>query len=161
MSEPLSPDVRKQLIDRIAALPQLLEARVCDLTPEQLTTHYMPGEWTVAQNVHHLADSHMNAYVRVKLILTEDAPTFKPYDQNAWAETPDADHAQIGESLELLRGLHKRWVRLFESLNEAQWQRYGVHPEYKRAYTVEDILQTYAGHGEGHIDQINRTLAAA
>lgn len=148
------------MIARIAALPQLLEARVCNLSPEQLTTRYMSGEWSVAQNVHHLADSHMNAYVRVKLILTEEGPTFKPYDQDAWAETVDANNAEIGESLQLLRGLHKRWVRLLENLSEEQWLRQGMHPENKRIYTVDDILRTYSGHGEAHIDQINRTLAA-
>ena len=156
-----TPEERAAMIVRIATLPDELEALVCTLTPDQLTTHYLAHEWTVAQNVHHLADSHMNAYVRLKLMLTEENPTFKPYDQDAWAETPDADHAGLGESLQLLRGLHARWVRLFASLDEAQWQRTGWHPENRRTYTPEDILRTYSGHGAGHLDQIRRTLATA
>ena len=156
-----SPEERAVMIARIAALPDQLEALVCALTPEQLTTHYLAHEWTVAQNVHHLADSHMNAFVRVKLILTEENPAFKPYDQDAWAGTADADQADLGVSLQLLRGLHARWVRLFESLDEAQWQRTGWHPENRRTYSPEDILKTYSGHGEGHLDQIRRTLDAA
>jgi hypothetical protein len=156
-----TPEERAAKIARIAALPEQLKALVCTLTPEQLTTRYLPGEWTVAQNVHHLADSHMNAYVRLKLMLTEENPTFKPYDQDAWADTPDADHAQVGESLQLLRGLHARWVRLLESLDDAQWQRTGWHPESRQTYTPETILRIYSGHGEGHLDQIRRTLAGA
>jgi hypothetical protein len=156
----MTPDERRARIDRIAALPQQLEELVCPLPARALTARPLPGEWSVAQNVHHLADSHMNSYVRTKLVLTEENPTFKPYDQEAWAETPDADHATIGESLDLLRGLHARWVRLFESLAEGDWARFGTHPEYNRIYTVEDILQIYADHGEAHLDQIRRTLAA-
>jgi hypothetical protein len=133
---------------------------VCDLTPEQLTTRYLASEWTVAQNVHHLADSHMNSYIRLKLMLTEDHPTLKPYDQDAWALSADANNPAIETSLQLLRGLHARWVTLFESLGEDDWLRAGRHPETGEV-TAEDQLRIYAAHGEGHIDQIKRTLAAA
>lgn len=156
----MTPEERVDLIRKIAALPQQLEELVCPLPPGVLTARPIPGEWSVAQNVHHLADSHMNSFVRLKLILTEDNPTFKPYDQELWAELPDAGHADIGESLQLLRGLHARWVRLLESLTEAEWARFGTHPEYQRIYTCEEILRIYAGHGEAHLDQIRRTLAA-
>jgi hypothetical protein len=156
----LTPSERSALVQKIANLPAQLEQAVCELTPNQLTARPLAGEWSVAQNVHHLADSHMNSFVRMKLVLTEDNPTFKPYDQDAWAESADADHASVGESLRLLAGLHQRWVRLFESLAERQWQRAGIHPEYGRLYTVEDILSIYADHGEAHLDQIARTLAA-
>ncbi len=156
----LTPSERSELIQKIAKLPAQLEQLVCELTPAQLSARPLVGEWSVAQNVHHLADSHMNSFVRMKLAITEENPTFKPYDQDAWAETPDANHADISESLRLLRGLHRRWVRLFESVAGEQWLRAGVHPEYGRRYTIEDILCIYAEHGEAHLDQIARTLAA-
>lgn len=156
----LTPSERTELIAKIAQLPAHLEALVCTLTPAQLTTPFLAGEWTVAQNVHHLADSHMNSVIRMKLVLTEESPTFKPYDQDAWAATADANNPDIGDSLQLLRGLHKRWVRLFESLPEQAWQRSGIHPEYNRRYTIDDILRIYGAHGEGHLDQIQRTLDA-
>src|SRR5688572_14821349 len=95
---------RQPLIDKIGRLPDQLEALVCDLSVEQLTTHYLPHEWTVAQNVHHLADSHMNSFIRLKLILTEEKPTVRPYDQDAWALKPDADNPELETSLLLLRG---------------------------------------------------------
>ena len=157
----MTPEERTALIAKIAALPALLEELVCTLTPAQLTARPLAGEWSVAQNVHHLADSHMNSFVRVKLMLTEDHPTFKPYDQDAWADLPDGAGSDLDGSLELLRGLHTRWVRLYASLPEAAWTRAGMNPESQRVYTMEDILRIYAGHGEGHLDQIRRTLAAA
>ncbi len=157
----MTNDERAALVAKIAALPQQLEEAVRSLTPQQLTSRPLAGEWSVAQNVHHLADSHMNSFIRVKLMLTEENPMFKPYDQEAWAELPDATSSDIGESLDLLRGLHKRWVRLYAHLPEAAWSRTGTNPESGRTYTMEDILRTYAGHGEAHLDQIGRTLAAA
>lgn len=156
----MTPEERSELIAKIAALPQQVADFVAPLSEANLTTQTIPGEWTVAQNVHHLADSHMNAFVRVKLMLTEEHPQFKPYDQDAWAATPDSDHATVEESINLLRGLHSRWVRLLTSLSEAQWQRTGFHPESQKVYTPEAILRTYAGHGLGHLDQMQRTLDA-
>ena len=150
---------RHKLIEKIRAFPSQLRARVSELTEEQLTTHFLAGEWTVAQNVHHLADSHMNSFVRTRLILTEERPPLKPYDQDRWAELADSGTTAIEESLSILEGLHRRWVRLFESLGEADWRRAALHPEIGEV-TIERILQIYAAHGEGHIDQINRTLAA-
>ena len=155
----LTQEKRQNLMQKIANLPASLEMIVRNLTEGQLTTPYLEGEWTVAQNVHHLADSHLNSFIRLKLILTEDRPTLKPYDQEAWAEKVDGDNAAIESSLAILSGLHSRWVTLFESLPEEEWSRTGLHPEIGEI-TVEDLLQTYAAHGEGHIDQINRTLAA-
>jgi hypothetical protein len=101
----------------------------------------------------------MNAYIRTKLILTEDKPTLKPYDQEMWAELIDTATIPIEESLLILRGLHRRWVRLFESLEDDDWRRTGAHPEFDH-YNLEQILITYSDHGDNHIEQINRTLAA-
>ena len=155
----LTNEQRRELIEKIRIFPAQLRAQVERLTDEQLTTHFLEGEWTVAQNVHHLADSHMNSFVRTRLILTEDRPALKPYDQNLWAELADSGTTALEESLSILEGLHRRWVRLFESLGEEQWRRAGLHPEIGEV-TLDSILQIYAAHGEGHIDQINRTLAA-
>ena len=156
----MSTQAQRQVwIAKIARLPAQIEALVRDLSDEQLSAHYLKAEWSVAQNVHHLADSHMNSFIRLKLILTEEKPTLKPYNQDAWAERADADNIAIQSSLGLLQGLHRRWVTLFESLAEAEWSRCGFHPENGEV-SVEDLLRIYADHGEGHIDQITRTLAA-
>lgn len=155
----LTATERQNRIERLRALPERLEALVAGLRDTDLYTPYLAGEWTVAQNVHHLADSHMNAFIRLKLLLTEDRPTLKPYHQDMWAATPDAMNLPVESSLALLRGLHARWAVLFESLSDDQWQRSGFHPE-NGDITAEDLLRTYAGHGEAHLDQITRTLAA-
>lgn len=150
---------RTMLIDKIRRLPAQVSDLVDGLTPEQLTTPYLASEWTVAQNVHHLVDSHVNSYVRCKLILTEDNPTLKPYDQDQWAALPDAQAADVGVSLRLLAALHSRWTVFWESLPETAWTRTGFHPE-NGPMTLDNILQVYAAHGEAHLDQMTRTLAA-
>jgi hypothetical protein len=155
----LTNEQRRELIDKIRVFPAQLRARLSGLTDEQLTTHFLDGEWTVAQNVHHLADSHMNSFIRLRLILTEDRPTLKPYDQVLWAELADSGTTALEESLSILEGLHRRWVRVFESLRGADWRRSGLQPEIGDV-TIDDLLTIYAEHGEGHIEQINRTLAA-
>ena len=109
--------------------------------------------------MHHLADSHMNAFIRVKLGLTEDHPTIRPYNQEDWARTAEARDIPIESSLALLKGLHQRWCVLWESLSDADWSRTVMHPEVGEI-TVEDFLRTYSDHGAAHIDQIERTLAA-
>jgi hypothetical protein len=155
----LTMEQRKSCIDQIRRLPEQVAALVRDLTPVQRTTAYLPGEWTVAQNVHHLADSHMNSYVRCKLIATEDDPPLKPYDQDRWAQFPDAADAHIELSMALLASLHARWVTFWEQLPDHVWERTGQHPE-SGAVTLERQLQLYAAHGQAHLDQIRRTLAA-
>lgn len=150
---------RAALIAAIAALPDQLEALVAPLSPEALTTPFLKGEWSVAQNIHHLADSHANSFIRCKLILTEEHPTLKPYDQDAWAALPDASYAEVADSLILLRGLHNRWTRFWQTLPADAWSRSGLHPE-NGIVTLERLLQVYAAHGRAHLDQIERTLAA-
>lgn len=156
---PLLSAERLDLTRQIAELPAQLEELVDGLTAHQLLARPLAGEWSVAQNVHHLADSHMNSFIRLKLILTEENPPLKPYDQDAWAERADSNHPDIALSLQLLRGLHARWVQLFDSLGDAEWARTGVHPE-AGIVTPADLLRSYARHGAGHLDQIARTLAA-
>lgn len=146
-------------IEKIRRFPQQLESLVSNLSDDDLNTPYLAGEWTVSQNVHHLADSHMNAFIRFKLIYTEDKPNLKAYDQDIWAQLPDGHHQPLEYSLSILRGLHARWCVLLDQISDADWSRSGHHPE-NGEITLDDILSTYAGHGEGHIDQIQRTLAA-
>lgn len=155
----LTLEERRERINRIRRFPAELEVAVKDLSEEELMTEFIRGEWTVAQNVHHLADSHMNAFIRTKLLLTEDNPTIRAYDQDKFAERIDSFDVPVQYSILLLRGLHHRWVALFESLSEAEWARPGVHPE-SGAISVESLLITYSDHGIGHLDQIKRALDA-
>ena len=150
---------RAVFIAHIRQLPAQVAALVSALTPEQLITPYLKGEWTVAQNVHHLADSHMNAYIRCKLAVTEPNPTIKPYDQDAWAAMPDASNANLAHALALQTALHARWAEFFETLPADGWQRTYLHP-VDGTRTIEDVLQLYAKHGHGHLEQMQRTLAA-
>jgi hypothetical protein len=150
---------RQAKIDIMRQFPAELEALVNHLSEQELHTAYLDGEWTVAQNVHHVADSHMNAFIRVKLGLTEDHPTIKVYDQDAWAQTADARDLPIESSLLLIKGLHERWCVLWTSLEDANWSRPVMHPE-EGEITVEHFLRLYADHGAAHIDQVSRTLAA-
>jgi hypothetical protein len=155
----LDTATRAQAIARIRRLPHQVTELTAGLTPDQLTTHFLEREWSVAQNVHHLADSHLNSYLRLKLILTEDNPTVRPYDQDLWALTPEANLADLSASLTLLRGLHQRWADLFATLDDVQWHRKGFHPE-NGVITPENLVMSYANHGEAHLDQMQRTLAA-
>lgn len=145
--------------DRIAIIRDFvprLRAQVADFSAEELTTPYNAPEWTIAQNVHHLVDSHANSYIRFKLILTEDYPEFRPYDQDAWAQLPDAMDADISVSLQILEGLHARWTRVLNSITD--WEKKGFHPESKLDYTLDDLLTSYADHCNGHIQQIQEVI---
>jgi hypothetical protein len=155
----LTNDERQALIDAIEQLPVQVADAVRGLSHEQLTTTYLPGEWTIAQNVHHLADSHMNSYIRCKLVATEHNPPLKPYDEQAWAQFPDATTADISASLALLANLHVRWVMFWRSLPEDAWLRTGVHAA-DGPLTLEQQLQNYAAHGRAHLEQIGRVRAA-
>ena len=150
---------RQARIETIRQFPARLKALVSDLSAEDLHTPYLDGEWSVAQNVHHVADSHMNAFIRVKLGLTERQPTIKVYEQDDWAVTADVAQVPISASLTILKGLHERWCALWESLSEDDLARLVDHPE-AGIITIEHFLGSYSDHCDGHIDQIQRTLAA-
>jgi len=143
---------RGALIAAIAETPERLKAAIARLNEAQLDTPYRPGGWAVRQVVHHLPDSHMNAFVRFKLALTEDSPTIKVYDEARWAELADAK-APVEPSLLLLENLHKRWISLLNSLTVTDWQRKFHHPE-RGTVTLENNLQLYAWHGRHHIAHI-------
>lgn len=154
----LTPDVRTTYIQTITDFPDMLENLIDGLTLEQLNTAYLPNEWTVAQNIHHLADSHMNSFIRFKLIWTENQPPLKGYNQDVWARTADYD-VPIAESLLILRGLHARWAALLRSFGDADWSRTGNHSE-NGVVSLDDLLLNYHNHCHGHLVQITRTLAA-
>ena len=150
---------RQERISRLRSLPANLERLVISLSDTELKICYMATEWSVQQIVHHLVDSHMNSVIRLKLILSEERPPLKGYDQDAWADQADVALTPISASLAILHGLHERWGNLFDSLTDEQYQRVGVHSEIGDV-SVDDLLDSYADHGEIHIDQIKRVLAA-
>ena len=150
----------EQCIARLRELPARARALVADLDEEQLGTHFLEGEWSVAQNVHHLADTHMDAFLLIKLVLTTDKPTVHAYfDQDLFAETAEADGLPLESSLLLLDGLQERWAVLMESLDETQLARSFVSPSGEEI-PVSGILRSYSRHGLDHLDQITKTLAA-
>jgi DinB family protein len=145
---------REEWIGEIASAPGYLRAAVTGLTPSQLDTPYRDKGWTVRQVVHHLPDSHLNAYTRIKLALTEDEPTIKPYDEARWAELPDARTAPVEPSLTLLECLHRRWVLLLRELGPRDFGRRFHHPEQSRSIGLEEVLAMYAWHGRHHVAHI-------
>lgn len=145
---------REQWIADIASAPAHLRAAVAGLSPQQLDTPYRERGWTVRQVVHHLPDSHLNAYTRIKLTLTEDEPTIKPYEEARWAELPDGRAAPIELSLSLLDSLHQRWVLLLRQLGPADFGRRFRHPEHGRLLDLNETIALYAWHGQHHVAQI-------
>jgi len=147
---------RAECVARIAAAPAGLRAAVVGLDDGQLDTPYRPGGWTVRQVVHHVPDSHLNAYTRTRLALTEDSPTIKPYEEARWAELPDARSLPVEISLRLLEALHARWVPLLERLGPADGARQFRHPEQGRLITIDEVVAMYAWHGEHHAAHVTR-----
>lgn len=137
----------------IAEFPQEIASEVLSLTDEQLDTPYRDGGWTVRQVVHHCADSHMNAFIRFKLALTETNPTIKPYYEALWAELPDSK-IQLEPSLNLLKGLHERWSKLLESLDDEDLKRTYNHPELGRPIPLDEVIGMYAWHCNHHLAHI-------
>lgn len=150
---PLSEAQRNEFISAIEQAPARLRAAVKGLSSQQIETPYRPEGWTVRQVVHHVPDSHMNAYVRFKLALTEDGPTIKPYMEDRWAKLEDTQNTPLEVSLALLDSLHDRWVRLLRSLKPEDWQRTFRHPELG-LMPLEKNLALYAWHGRHHVAHI-------
>ena len=149
----LTAGERARSIDQIAAAPGNLRGAVEGLSPEQLDTPYRPGGWTVRQVVHHVPDSHVNAYVRFKLALTETEPTIKTYEESEWAKLADTKDTPVGVSLELLDALHVRWTALLRSLSDADFARTLRHPEWG-TIGLDYLLAQYAWHGRHHVAHI-------
>lgn len=145
----VTPGKRTAWIRQIAELPGALAAAADGMTEAQIGTPYRPGGWTVREVIHHVADSHLNAYTRFKLALTEDNPTIKPYDEGAWAALADTPHTPIAVSLRLLDALHTRWVAVLEAMKAEDFARPLVHP-VNGPMTLDRLLQLYAWHGRHH-----------
>jgi uncharacterized damage-inducible protein DinB len=152
---PLDESQRATLIDTIAATPTALRKAVVGLDATQLDTPYRDGGWTVRQVVHHVPDSHLNAYIRFRLALTEDNPTIKPYNEAAWATLSDARTAPVEISLTMLAALHDRWVRLLRTMTDKEFWRPLMHPE-NGPMTLDGMLALYAWHGPHHTAHITK-----
>jgi hypothetical protein len=145
---------RRERIDAIDRAPAALKRAIENLNDAQLSTPYRPGGWTVRQVVHHVPDSHLNAYIRIKLALTEDRPTIKPYDEARWADLPDSQTVPVGVSIELLTALHRRWVALLRGMRTEDFALTFVHPEYDHPLTIDEAVALYAWHGQHHVAHI-------
>ena len=151
----ISAEDRARYIDEIAAAPAALRSAVKGMSEAKLNTPYRPGGWTIRQVVHHVPDSHLNAYIRMKLALTEDAPRITAYMEDRWAELPDSRDVPIETSLVLLESVQERWVALMRAMTDAQWQRVYVHPEQGR-FPLDRQAALYAWHGRHHVAHITR-----
>ncbi|MBS1731947.1 MAG: putative metal-dependent hydrolase [Bacteroidetes bacterium] len=156
IEQPFSEEILQEWLLDIETLPRQIEYAVVNLDEAQLDTPYREGGWTVKQLVHHVADSHMNAYIRFKLGLTEDNPMVKAYDENEWAKMADTEIVPINVSITLLYALHRRWSTVLSSIQGDQWNRKVYHSEHKREMTLWFLLGMYAWHSRHHTAHITR-----
>ena len=154
VEQPFSEKLLEDWLADIQSLPLHIENAVTNLDDFQLSAPYREGGWTLKQVVHHVADSHMNAYIRFKLALTENNPTIKPYNQDAWSKMPDTQNLPVNLSVTLLHALHRRWHEILIHITGEQWQRTVVHPEHNRQMTLWYLLGMYAWHGRHHVAHI-------
>ncbi len=154
IQENISEETINQCIRDIETLPKLMRMAVDQLNETQLDMSYRPNGWTIRQVVHHVADSHINSYIRFKWALTEDAPTIKAYDEKKWAEQEEAKTAPVKVSLKILESIHERWVMILKNLNKEDLKRTFIQPESGFAYTLEMAITLYAWHGKHHVAHI-------
>lgn len=159
LTKPLDRTGREEHLVILEQLPRTLRALTEPLSDAQLETPYRPGGWTIRQVVHHVPDSHMNAYIRMKLAATENYPTVRPYEEKDWAELPEAKSGPIAMSLDLLDALHRRWTSFLRALSEAQFQRAFQHAEWGRV-TIDEAVLLYSWHSRHHTAHIANALAA-
>jgi hypothetical protein len=152
--QPYSEPLKEEWLRDIKFLPNILESLVQDLDEEKLQRPYREGGWTIHQVVHHVADSHMNAYIRFKLGYTEENPSIKPYEESLWAVTEDVKQLPINISLTLLFSLHRRWHVFLESFSATDWNKTVFHPEHKKTFTLWELLGMYSWHGRHHVAHI-------
>jgi uncharacterized damage-inducible protein DinB len=150
----ITPELRKEFVQTISQLPESLKKAISGLSDEQLETAYRPEGWTVRQTVHHVADSHLNSYIRFKLALTEDVPTIRPYAEDRWAELADSK-MPVEVSLKIIEGVHARWTALLESMSDADFQKELNHPDSGK-WTLEKMLGLYEWHGRHHTTHITK-----
>lgn len=144
-------------ISEISTFPSRLKNEVNHLTNEQLNTQYRPEGWTIRQVVHHCADSHMNSLIRLKLTLTEEKPTVKPYYEERWAELADSKNMPIEPSLKVIEGIHERWTVLLNNLSESDYSKIFIHPEHGKAFRIDENMGIYAWHCNHHLAHITET----
>lgn len=150
----ITKEILENWISDISTFPKRLSNEVNHLTDEQLDTRYRPGGWTIRQVVHHCADSHMNSLMRLKLALTEDQPTIKPYFEERWAELIDTKRMPIEPSLKVIEGMHERWMVLLNNLSDEQYKRIFIHPDQGKTFTVDEHTGYYAWHCNHHLAHI-------
>lgn len=150
--------ILEQWKNDIAKFPKLVEDAIVDLTAEQYAWKYRPEGWTVRQVIHHCADSHMNAFIRVKLLLTEEQPTIKPYAEERWAELPDALQSPVEESILIIKGVHARWSLLLNAIPMESYSRTYLHPQYNRVYRLDVATGLYAWHCRHHLAHIQQAI---
>ncbi len=155
VEQPFSEKQLQEWLNDIRFLPENLEHAVLNLDEAQLETPYRDAGWTVKQLVHHVADSHMNAYIRFKLGLSEEKTMIKPYNQDAWAQMPDTRNLPINLSFTILHAVHRRWYEILINITPEQWNRTVVHPEYNKQMTLWYLLGMYAWHSRHHTAHIN------
>ncbi|RYD53522.1 MAG: putative metal-dependent hydrolase [Sphingobacteriales bacterium] len=150
------PSMIRDWIETLENFPRWLDVLIENLDEEQLHIPYRPDGWSIQQIIHHLADSHMNAYIRLKLALTEDEPVIKPYEQDLWAETAEVDSVPVNISITLLHALHRRMGALMRSMEERDWERGFYHPEQERAICLWEFADHYSWHARHHCEQIRK-----
>jgi len=155
LAQDYSPETKEKALNDIKVLPDMLEAALSNLDEYQLQTPYREGGWTVHQVVHHIADAHLNAYIRLKLGLTENNPTINPFDENLWTELNDVKSVPVNISATLLHALHRRMYDALKDLTDADWMRTVFHPGLQKKLSLWDILNLYSWHGKHHVAQIN------
>ena len=154
----LSDDEIQLYTQQIRNFPTQLEGQIQSLQPEDFQKPYRPGGWKIGQLIHHLADSHIHVYVRFKLALTQDTPAILDYDQDRWAEMPDAIGQEVESSMSILKGIHHRWADLIETLDSKQFERQYFHPTRNKHYPLGTVLALYAWHGLHHLAHIQNAL---
>jgi hypothetical protein len=159
-SEPLDRATRQRYLETIERTPARFRTLVSGLSDSQLDTPYRPGGWTIRQVVHHVPDSHLNAYIRMKLAVTEDSPAIKTYEEARWAELPEAKSGPVDMSLALLDALHTRWIAFLRALPEAEFSKAFAHPEWGRV-TLDEGIVMYEWHCRHHAAHIENAVAAS
>lgn len=156
--ENTSTDMISSWISDVESLPESIEKLIRNLTIEELNLTYRPEGWKIKQVIHHCADSHMNAFIRFKLALTEDLPIIKPYHEDRWAELEDGKDDTITDSLNILKSLHTKWVKLLRTLTNEDLKRVYIHPEHGKRFELIEALGMYAWHCNHHLGHIKKAL---
>lgn len=155
---PILPSDFSRWLNELERLPEQMRRRVRQCAPGHLLKTYRKGGWTVQQLIHHVADSHMNGYIRMKWTLSEDTPTIKPYDEKSWAEMPDSLQLPIENSLELLSSIHTRWTFVLRNLTDQQLERSFIHPDSGKTISLKEHTGMYAWHGLHHLAHVDNAL---